>query len=550
MKVQYRGVGIILFFSFLLIGIYAVNSVSRVTLTAHLVGTWYEGNPTDLKKQLLSIDAAAQDRYVFSQAPFPVNAVIVPHAGYDYSGVVAAGVYKAVDSRMIKRIVVLAPIHVGEPYGFVVTKATKYLIPGAEVTLDYASAKKLATKNDVVVDDTVFNTEHSFEIQLPLIAHYFPDAIVLPILVGPVTSDAIDAFLPALQSVLDGQTLLVISSDITHYGPRFGGIRYYHNVAETIALKDSFFMLALERGDNEEIQDLEENGKLSACGINPIKVLMRLMRNLSFPNAVLRLVAYDNSSSHSGDRANVVTYAGCIVAEDTYLQSLNRWEKSALLQYAHRVLRNEFKDLLTEDDFFMDNFAFGQIYLALNSFSAQEIAPGELDMHLLPFLHTRLLNKMGAFVTLYSRINGEKTLRGCIGTLAAQQPLVWTIHDMVRAAAVNDTRFTPVTLSELDAISIEISLLTPPRPIDTYKDIILGKHGVVLHKKNNAGIDVASALFLPQVAREHDMRTVEEMLGHLSQKAGLDVNGWQAPDVSFEVFEAEYFSDDHVDAHS
>ncbi len=556
MKLPYYPIGIIVLCMLVLVALYGMNSISSSALTAHLAGTWYEGTPAKLKKQLLDIDELAkkqygfsmtkhlvdeeeQQRYIFSRNPFPVKAVVVPHAGYSYSGAVAAGAYQAVDPHLIKRVIVLAPIHERLSQSFVVTKATQYCIPGSAVTLDDASAKKIATQNNVVVDDSVFNNEHSFEMQVPLLAHYFPDAIILPILIGAVTSEDIDSFVPVIQSLVDNQTLLVISSDITHYGPRFGGITYDDHIPQRIALKDSAFLLALEKGDSAKIEAMYANGMLSVCGINHIRVLMRLMRHSWFAGTVLRVVAYDTSA----DTDNMVTYAGCIVAEDKYMQILNQWEQDELLKYARRVLGKESDNRTYGKNFSIDTPTYQYLRQALHGRSSSTVSFGQSDMSALPLVHMRLLSRLGAFVTLSSVVLDERIIQACVGRVITDKTLLSTIHDITRTAAVSNNRSTPLTLNELDSMDIEISLLTPPRPVGNYTDIMVGAHGIVLHKKNQEGIDITQALFLPQETFDNDMKPVEYWLSRLSEKAGLSSDGWQESDVSFEVFEAVRFSD-------
>ncbi|MEW6681246.1 MAG: AmmeMemoRadiSam system protein A, partial [bacterium] len=138
----------------------------------------------------------------------------------------------------------------------------------------------------------------------------------------------------------------------------------------------------------------------------------------------------------------------------------------------------------------------------------------------------------GAFVTLHTK---EGILRGCIGYILPHKPLYQAIIDNAISAAVHDYRFPQVSYGELSSLKIEISVLTPPKKIGTYTEIILGKHGVVLSKEG------CSAVFLPQVALEQGW-TREETLTHLSLKAGLPPDAWKK-DCQFEVFEAEVFSE-------
>ncbi len=141
---------------------------------------------------------------------------------------------------------------------------------------------------------------------------------------------------------------------------------------------------------------------------------------------------------------------------------------------------------------------------------------------------SELLEKRGAFVTLHS--NGQ--LRGCIGYILPYKPLYLTIIENAYNAAFEDPRFSRLTFAEFQNIDIEISVLTVPKPVNSYKDIIIGKHGILLK------CGYYQAVFLPQVPVEQNW-SLETTLQHLSLKAGGDADLWQCASVNFEVFESE-----------
>lgn len=147
---------------------------------------------------------------------------------------------------------------------------------------------------------------------------------------------------------------------------------------------------------------------------------------------------------------------------------------------------------------------------------------------------------LGVFVTI-KKIEGEErtSLRGCIGNIIGKGPVWESILTLSREAAFHDPRFSPVRLDELHDLIIEISLLTPPKSIDSYRQIRLGEDGVILTLGYNR------AVFLPQVATEQGW-TREELLDNLCLKAGLYNDSWRDPDCLLEVFQAEVFSEDEV----
>jgi AmmeMemoRadiSam system protein A len=142
-----------------------------------------------------------------------------------------------------------------------------------------------------------------------------------------------------------------------------------------------------------------------------------------------------------------------------------------------------------------------------------------------------LSENRGAFVTLHS--NGR--LRGCIGYIEGIKPLAGTVADNALSAAFRDPRFPPVAASEVGDLHIEISALTPLRPVDHWRDIEIPRHGVVLARGPRR------AVFLPQVAAEEGWDR-DTMLSHLAMKAGLEADAWREG-ASFQVFEAEVFAE-------
>lgn len=147
-------------------------------------------------------------------------------------------------------------------------------------------------------------------------------------------------------------------------------------------------------------------------------------------------------------------------------------------------------------------------------------------------LPAELMRPAGAFVTLHK----QGRLRGCIGTFQADEPLFTTAVRMGAAAAVQDPRFTPLTLEELDLCEIEVSVLSPPTPVASPDEIEIGVHGVQLGRGAHRGV------FLPQVAPEQGWDR-DTMLDHLCVKAGLPADSWRRGSVDLQVFTAEVFSE-------
>jgi AmmeMemoRadiSam system protein A len=142
----------------------------------------------------------------------------------------------------------------------------------------------------------------------------------------------------------------------------------------------------------------------------------------------------------------------------------------------------------------------------------------------------------GAFVTLRSGRGHGAALRGCIGRMSDPEPLVKTVREMARAAAFEDPRFQPLEKDEYPGLSVEVTVLSPMRPIGGVAEIEVGRHGVYMTKGGH------SAVFLPQVASEQGWSR-EELLDNLCYKAGLSLSAWRASDTRFQVFEGRIFGE-------
>ena len=140
--------------------------------------------------------------------------------------------------------------------------------------------------------------------------------------------------------------------------------------------------------------------------------------------------------------------------------------------------------------------------------------------------------RRGAFVTL---TRGGR-LRGCIGFVAAQRPLLETVREAARAAAFHDPRFPPLRSSELPEIRLEISVLEPPRPVSDLGEIQVGRHGLIVRRGPRSG------LLLPQVAEEYGWDR-ETFLSHTCAKAGLPEDSWREAGTEIEIFGAEVFGE-------
>ena len=472
-----------------------------------LAGQWYQADRDLLKTEL--------DGYL-SEASTPelgnVFALILPHAGYRYSGQTAAYGLKSISGQSFKRVVVLGPSHrTGMKNVASVPNATHYATPFGEVLLDVDFMESLTRHPQFSTIPRAHDGEHSVQIELPLFQLVFVDFKFVPIVVGALDLDVAGEMAKILTGLLDENTLVVASSDFTHYGNNFGYVPFRDNIEENLKELDMGAVERIERKDPKAFFEYIEDTGATICGRYPISVLLAMLPG----DAKAHMLHYDTSGRITGSFTNSVSYLsiaftgkwpqGTRVEAATENMTISPQDKEELLRLARQTLTQ----VLTE---------------------GKAPTPDSLGVELTPCMKI----VRGAFVTLEK----DGVLRGCIGDIYPYRPLYEAVAAHALNAGLNDRRFRPVDASELDALHFEISALTQPYPVASYDEIELGKHGIVLEKQGH------SAVFLPQVAPEQGW-TLEDTLTHLSQKAGLPPDAWKEG-TSFSVFEAEVFEEGGV----
>lgn len=478
------------------------GEVKKTYMDSTLAGAWYDADASRLKSELDEYLRAAK-----VQADSSIFAVVAPHAGYAYSGPCAAVGAKALAARTdVRRVVVLGFSHrVDLPNQISIPmRETHYRSPLGETPLDVAALAALG-KNPLFRDvPATRRSENSVEMQLPLLQVALAGRawMLVPITLGQLDDAARDRAAAALAPLLDDHTALVVSSDFTHFGPNFGYVPFRTDVEANLRKLDGGAVERILAGDAAGFAAYCEQTGATICGQDSIGVLLRLLP----ARFTARQLAYDTSGRSTGDFANSVSYAtlafyrdGESPAKET--QELSAADKQALLSLARKTIGEALKGSPP----------------ANSDACGAEPTPA-------------MKSVMGGFVTL--TIAGE--LRGCIGEIFPRRALVDVVRDHALDAAFNDPRFPPLTAKEFAEVRIEISALTPPVPVASYRDVEIGKHGMVLELGNR------SAVFLPQVAPEQgwDLATT---LTHLAFKAGLSGNAWQDPRARFTVFEAIVF---------
>ena len=455
-----------------------------------VAGQFYSSNATELRANVTGYLSHWKPTEYRQQ----VRAVIVPHAGYVFSGDMAAAAYASIaPATRYEHIFLLGPSHhVYLNRVAVDTGHDAYATPLGVARVDTALCRQLMQADSVFTDNNkAHEKEHCLEVQLPFLQTQL-DSLppIVPLVFATQSLPKLKAAARALQPYFNAHNLFVVSSDFSHYPS--------YDDANRV---DSLTGQAIMTGKAEQfIQVLHDNNArgierlvTSACGEAAIVTL--LMMAEKEVGIAIRHAGYRNSGdSDYGGKRQVVGYHAFVFAEDTTL-SLSASEKETLKAIARNAI--------------------------LAAFDRQTGTTPSLTPHL------RL--KCGAFVTLH--LNGR--LRGCIGHFGQDLPLHQSVRQMAYAAAFEDPRFPPVSKVEVDQLDIEISVLTPMRRIRSIDEFYPARHGIYIRRGHRSGT------FLPQVAQETQW-TKEELLGHCAQdKAGIGWDGWR--DAELYVYEAIVF---------
>ncbi len=500
-------------------------SSGRVRPSA-ISGSWYPQEVSLVYAQVDQFLADAASAPTLAGKPF---ALVVPHAGWRFSGAAAAAAFRALKPGDFDRVVLVAPSHTASFPGFATTDAVSYRTPLGDVPVAAAEAAALRDGTRVRTAAGAEDREHAVEIELPFLQRRLGTFRLLPILAGACSPEDEKALAARLAGLADGRTLFVVSTDFTHYGPRYA---YAPFGRSAVAARDRVrrqndeavgLLLAKDAAGFRAFLDRTDD---TICGRHGLGVLLELLP-LVAPRAEGSLLARYASIDVPGfEDENSVTYASIAFAAA-------RAEGRPLEAPPTRDAIPAGAPPLGE--------ALGKKLLALaratieTELRGTDALPRALDA--LPASRPELDRLQGVFVTLErtdpAEIAREGKLRGCIGQIFPALPLREAVVHAAMSAALRDTRFPPVEAKEISRLEVEITALSPPRPVASWRDIELGTHGIVLAKAGR------KAVFLPQVPVEAGW-TVEETLSHLSRKAGLPPDAWKEG-ASFEVFTGQIF---------
>jgi AmmeMemoRadiSam system protein B/AmmeMemoRadiSam system protein A len=463
---------------------------------ASVAGSFYPSDPRILSAMIDDMLAHATPPPIKD----PILAVVAPHAGYQYSGPVAAYTYAELKGRKFSRVVVIAPSHY-EAFDFTsVYEGDAYATPLGTVQVDKTFARQLVKMSSTMRlssqghDATSAGAEHAIEVQLPWLQRVLGEFELVPIVMGDQSYENSRALGVALAKLIHGgDTLIVASSDLSHYHPYDEAVKIDH---KTLNALEAWDYLSMSRNFQERIWE--------ACGGAPIVSAMIAAEHMGANQAMV--LKYANSGDITGDHSRVVGYSADVFVKASNEKtapppfSLNEQQKNELLALARKSV---------------------------------EHAVGEKDAYQPPATTDDVLNQeRGAFVTL--RESGA--LRGCIGYTSAMKPLYMTVRDTATLAALRDPRFQPVSPSELSLLQYEISVLSPLRRVVDIQDIKVGQHGLLMKNGTYEG------LLLPQVPVEEKWDR-QKFLEETCIKAGMRSDCWKDEDTDIFMFTAVVFGE-------
>ncbi len=447
---------------------------------AAVAGRFYPDNPGELEASVRGYLAAAKSA---QSAP---KAIIAPHAGYIYSGAVAASAYAALASARgkIARVVLLGPCHRIPVRGLALSGADAFATPLGNVPLDKKACAELAILPQIETFDASHAQEHSLEVHLPFLQVALGHFTLVPLAVGDATEAEVAQ---VLERVWGGaETLIVVSSDLSHY-------LSYDRAREL----DAATCEAIERLDGAAI------GRDQACGRVPVRGLLALARKKG-----LRVVTADlrNSGDTAGPRDQVVGYGAWLLFEKDDAPGRETKGDGDALGAARTMLKRHGRELLA---------------LAASSID-HGLVHGKPLSPILDAIPEELREHGAAFVTL--KKNGR--LRGCVGSPEARQPLAADVAENAFRAAFHDPRFPELTAEERKGLDLSVSVLTKPEAM-TFDD---QSHLLSQLRPGIDGLIIAEgsrrALFLPSVWEQ--LPQAESFLAHLKTKAGMTADHWSA----------------------
>lgn len=485
---------------------------------------FYPDDPVELTKEIAGFFAESKRADIDGT----VAAMICPHAGYIYSGAVAAAAYKQLEGLSYDTVIVISPSHRAFFRGASVFSGGAYRTPLGDIPLDLDFCGKLTSVDpDVALADIGHDSagggyEHALEVQLPFLQIVLGQFALVPIVMGDQeyqTAKLLGELIARWATL--GRTLIVASSDLAHG----------HNYAETKRM-DETAVAAVEKFSPSLFYDQLQAGAFEACGGGPITAAMIAAQGMGADSS--RVVCRRNSADATGVKSGyIVGYLSAVMcasqgpAPDRQPVADNR---AAIRDRRHERENPDSgrRHLSLQTDQDLSDHEREFLRTTARRSLDHSVKGARLDCPAAPT--DRLREKRGAFVTL--KLHGE--LRGCVGYVRPYKPLLDAVWEMAESAATRDDRFIPVEPSDVDDLEIEITVLSTLKRITNPDDVLVGRHGLLISLGHQSGV------LLPQVPVENDWDR-ETFLAQTCLKAGLPPDAWRDPRIVLEVFTAEVF---------
>jgi len=462
-----------------------------------VAGSFYPSNQSELIQTIDSLADRAKNTQVKIPSGKYLKALILPHAGYPCSGLTAAHASLVLSEKQFDKVILLGPDHHIGLINGAISDVSAYQTPLGTVKL-HKDAAKLRNQSELFNSNKSSDLrEHSLEVLLPFLQHYLKEFEIIPIV---ISQGDIDGITNEINMFIDQNTLVVASSDLSHY-------QQYDLAVETD--KETIKMIL-----NLDADKLMK-GYNYACGKVPILVLVSLARQYGWQPVLLH---YSNSGDTCGGRSKVVGYAAIAFYGDKYMED----KKSEVRKFSDSQ---------------------GQVLVRLARHTLMKKLNKKIDTVEAETLEEALKEDcfqehFGTFVTL--KINGQ--LRGCIGNITASESLKEGVKRNTISAAFHDPRFSPLRDEELEHVDIEVSILTQPEPLkyrdgdDLIAKLRVNVDGVIIQK------GFAGATFLPQVWKQ--LPRPEEFLSHLCMKAGMSAEAWRNDKLEVKIYQVQYFDEE------
>ena len=435
-----------------------------------------------------------------------IYGLLVPHAGYVYSGSVAGEGFSHIKEIDFDTIVFLGAAHTMHMDGAALMEEGFFETPLGQVEIDSKITRDLLKKSKVFENiPQAHQGEHSIEVQLPFLQVLSKKKFkIVPIVLNTKNLKTLYKVGKVVAEAIKGKkTLICISSDLSHYPTGDTAVKTDLAIMEAlrIAVKNgdlSYFDLANKLVLSKARYEMDT----SACG--EAAIIAGTVACMELGADDFKLLRYTHSGKISGDESNVVGYGAGVFIENKNksagAEEFNEDMKNHLLHYARQSIAYRHKN------------------------------KKEMTMFLSEV--PRFNVPAAVFVTLTE--NGA--LRGCIGTMEPKNTLLDAVINFASAAAFEDHRFSPLSEEELKNIKIEISILSPMLKVESYKDVEKGKHGVLIKKGNSSGT------YLPQVW-EHFKNRDEFLSSLCAEKAGLPALAWKKESTDIFVYTVDSFKE-------